>query len=81
MMPIKLPLEQKKELAEQLRDFADRELDLPLGTIGAEALLDHMIAALAPHLYNKGVEDALKLLGQRMLQVEDDLHALKRTIR
>ncbi|OXM17091.1 DUF2164 domain-containing protein [Paenibacillus herberti] len=81
MLPIKLPMEQKRVLIESLLDYANEELSLGIGSIAAEGLLDHMLSQLAPHLYNRGVEDTIHLLEQRMAQVEDDLHALKRPLR
>ncbi|MCM3746902.1 DUF2164 domain-containing protein [Paenibacillus pasadenensis] len=81
MIPIKIPLEQKQIVAESLQDYANHELDLNIGSIAAEGLLDHLITQLAPYLYNKGIEDAISLLSQCMAQAEEDLHSLKRPLR
>ncbi|WP_019424132.1 DUF2164 domain-containing protein [Paenibacillus sp. OSY-SE] len=79
MIPIKLPREQKKELVEQIKSYFD-ERGEAMGDIAAEQTVDDMLAMLGPIIYNQALEDARKLLTERMMNLEDDLYALHKPI-
>ncbi|WII35846.1 DUF2164 domain-containing protein [Paenibacillus thiaminolyticus] len=80
MNPIKLPRERKEHIMEQVKQYFAEERSEELGDIGAEQLIDFMIKELGPHLYNQAVQDARKLLLERMAALEDDLYALERPV-
>ncbi|NGP57223.1 DUF2164 domain-containing protein [Paenibacillus thiaminolyticus] len=80
MNPIKLPRERKEHIMEQVKQYFAEERSEELGDIGAEQLIDFMIKELGPLLYNQAVQDARKLLLERMAALEDDLYALERPV-
>ena len=80
MIPIKLPREQKKELVEQIKSYFEDERGEAMGGIAAEQTVDDMLAMLGPIIYNQALEDARKLLTERMMNLEDDLYALHKPI-
>lgn len=80
MNPIKLPRERKEHIMEQVKQYFAEERAEELGDIGAEQLIDFMIKELGPLLYNQAVQDARKLLLERMAALEDDLYALERPV-
>lgn len=80
MNPIKLPREHKEHIMEQVKHYFAEERSEELGDIGAEQLVDVMIKELGPYLYNQAVQDARKLLLERMAALEDDLYALERPV-
>ncbi|MCY9514669.1 DUF2164 domain-containing protein [Paenibacillus apiarius] len=80
MIPIKLPREQKKQLTEQMKRYFEHERGEAMGDIAAEQTVDDMMALLGPYMYNQALEDARKLITERMMNLEDDLYALHRPL-
>lgn len=78
MINLKLPKEQKTLMIERLQDYFYEERAEELGDLPAELMLDHMIKLIGPLIYNKAVEDTLAVVRDRMVSLEDDLHALKK---
>ncbi len=74
----KLPREKKERMMESVQQYFIQERSEEIGSIAAEALLDHMIKVIGPYIYNQAVQDARKLLHERMLSIEDELYSLER---
>lgn len=80
MIPIQLPREQKDAIKDQIRAYFETERSESIGDLAAEQLLDFMLKELAPYLYNKGVEDAQRLVSERFGSIDDELYALRRPL-
>ncbi|MEC0370594.1 DUF2164 domain-containing protein [Paenibacillus chibensis] len=81
MIPIKLPKEQKLEIASRVQGYFEDERSESIGQLGAEQLIDFMISELGPYIYNKAIEDARAFITEKMAQIDDDLYALEKPLR
>ncbi|WP_338788572.1 DUF2164 domain-containing protein [Metabacillus sp. FJAT-53654] len=79
-MFIKLPKETKDGIKEEIISFFYEERDEEIGEIAAEAFLDFCLEKLGPYFYNEGVQDAIKIINERNMNAEEDLHSLKRNV-
>jgi len=77
-MWIKLPREQKQQIIDTVQHYFATERDESLGSVAAEGIVDFFIEALGPLLYNQGVNDARRVVAERVAAVEDELYALER---
>lgn len=77
MFKLKLPRDRKERLIESVQAFYEEEHGERLGSIAAERLLDHVIAAAGPVIYNQAVSDARAMLTDRFAAMEDELYALE----
>jgi uncharacterized protein (DUF2164 family) len=80
MTIVKMPRETKQLLVSGIRGYMETELDKEIGELAGEQLLDFLLGELTPHIYNAAIDDARKLLEERMSGVDDDLYALKRSL-
>lgn len=71
-MPKSLPTdtlltkEQRETAVSDLIDFFATERDEQIGIIAAEEILDAVLQTAGVQLYNKGIDDTLKLFTERM---------------
>ncbi|MGM0875500.1 MAG: DUF2164 domain-containing protein [Bacillota bacterium] len=79
-MYIKLPKETKDGMIEEVKSFFHQERDEEIGEIAAEAFLDFCLEKLGPYFYNEGIQDAIKIINERNMNAEEDLHSLKRPL-
>lgn len=79
-MYIKLSKEAKLGMKEEIISFFYQERDEEIGEIAAEAFLDFCLEKLGPYFYNEGIQDAIKIINERNMNVEEDLHSLKRPV-
>ncbi|MHA6481967.1 DUF2164 domain-containing protein [Paenibacillus sp. strain BS8-2] len=77
---MKLPRETKQQLVSSIQNYMETELDKEIGELAGEQLLDFLLSELTPHLYNAAIDDARKLLEERMASVDDDMYALKKSL-
>jgi uncharacterized protein (DUF2164 family) len=77
---IKLSKEAKDGIKEEIKSFFKIERDEEIGEIAAEAFLDFCLEKIGSYIYNEGVQDAIKLINERHMNTEDDLHSLKRPL-
>jgi uncharacterized protein (DUF2164 family) len=77
-MAIKLPKEQKTEIIKNVQSYFEQERSETIGELGADQLVDFMIKALGPYIYNKAVDDARKLINEKMSQIDDELYTLEK---
>jgi uncharacterized protein (DUF2164 family) len=80
MIPIQLPKEQKDQIIRLVQSYFEEERSETIGGLAAEQLIDFMITQLGPYLYNKAIDDARKMLTQRMVQIDDDLYTLEQPV-
>lgn len=70
-MNIRLSKEEKENALRSIQQFFEEELEVTLGGLQAEWVLDYFSKELAPYAYNQGVADA----GNFMVQRIEDLAA------
>jgi len=80
MIPIKLTRDQKEVLIQGMQDYFEKEGLEAIGNLQAESLLDFFLQEAGPYVYNHAVEDARKIVLERMQAVEDDLYTLQRPV-
>jgi uncharacterized protein (DUF2164 family) len=79
MKPLKLPREEKELLINDLQGHLEMDHSITLGRLAAEQLIDYMFQQMTAPIYNKAIEDAGKVLMERMSSLEEDLYAMKIT--
>ena len=67
-------------LARALRAHLKDELDLEVGGLEAEFLLDFIADRLGPRFYNQGLRDAATALAKRMDVLTEALEELERPV-
>ncbi|TVY11485.1 DUF2164 domain-containing protein [Paenibacillus cremeus] len=78
MIPFKLPKEQKERIIEQVQSYFEEERSESIGNLAAEQIVDFMISALGPVMYNHAIADARKLVGEKWAVMEDELYSLEK---
>ncbi|WDL95116.1 DUF2164 domain-containing protein [Alicyclobacillus sp. ALC3] len=74
----KIPREQKKVLIERVQSYFELERDESIGELAAEHLLDFLITAIGPTLYNQAIRDARKVAMAQMVRVEEEIDLLEK---
>ena len=69
-MAIAFPDEAKKRARASIRQYCAEKLDLDIGDLKADLLLDYFLRELAPTVYNAAVSDAQTWLRDRVADVE-----------
>ena len=78
---IKLSDEQKRQLCAEIRAFYLEERDEEIGMIEERQILDLFCQRLAPIVYNKALDDALRWYKGQMENLEVDYTLLYRDVR
>ncbi|MGE3191373.1 MAG: DUF2164 domain-containing protein [Vicinamibacterales bacterium] len=73
-MSITLDPTRRGALTERLQAFFQDEFDQDLSPFRAEQVLDFMLAALGPSVYNQAVQDARKFIQQRLDDLDGEVH-------
>ena len=68
--------EERKSVIEDLILFFGNERDEKIGIIAAEEVLNFFLMAVGNKLYNKGIDDAKKVLKNRYEELQFDLDDL-----
>lgn len=71
-----LTKEQKKIAIEEIRDYFSVEMDEEIGEIAAENLLEMFLQTIGKDIYNKGIDDSVDFLSERMTSLRIDMEAL-----
>ncbi len=71
---VEVTKEVKKEMIEAIKTYFLNERDEDLGDLAAGFILDFFLEEMAPHIYNQGVYDSYKYMGER---IEDLMGILK----
>lgn len=70
---IRLSPERRTYLIDELKEYFDENFDDPLSTFRAEGLLDFVVGALGPPIYNQGVRDACAAMQEKLLDLEGEV--------
>jgi len=73
-MRIRLSDDRRAEIVESLRSFYLSELDEELSTFRGERILDFMVKALGPPLYNQAVADARAYMAGKLEDLDGELY-------
>ena len=71
---IEVDKEVKTEMITAIKTYFLKERDEDLGDLAASFILDFFLEEMSPHIYNQGVQDSYKYMGER---IEDLLGILK----
>ena len=77
MNGIKISAELRKDLAIQVKSYLSEELDVEIGNMDSEFLIDFLMKTMGPRCYNAGVRDAANAVSERFEQISDDLMVLE----
>ncbi len=80
MKDLKLEKQQKTDMVLALRHYLTHELDVEIGALQVEILVDHLAEVIGPVFYNKGLRDAHEAVLQRMEYAAADIDLLERSI-
>lgn len=72
----RLSEEERRILKDELIQFFENERDEKIGVIAAEELLNFFLLSAGKMLYNKGVNDAKKVIETRTEEIRFDLDDL-----
>lgn len=69
-MPIKLSKETRERLGASIQRYFERELEHEIGTLGAQLLLDYVLAEIGPSVYNQAIMDAQQYFQERTMDLD-----------
>lgn len=73
---INLSEEQKQKLMREIHDFFDSEYGEDIGIIKQSRILDLFLEQLGPMIFNKGLDDAMRMVKQSQENFEADFYTL-----
>lgn len=75
---IELSRDARQAVAARLRTLLSEELDVEVGALQAETLLDGIAQELGAVFYNRALADARAVVAAKAEDIDDALHALDR---
>ena len=79
-MSIELDGKQKSEMTDVLQRYLQDELDVEIGQFDADFLVDFISKKFGAIYYNKGIEDAQKVMERKMLDISDELYEIEQVV-
>ena len=76
--PIELSREARQAAAAGLRKVLIEELEVEVGTMQAEMVLDRLVLDLGPVLYNRALTDARAVIAAKAEDMDEALYGLQR---
>ena len=73
-MAIELDPRRRQQLVARLRSFVLQEFDEDMSDFRAQQLLDFFLSALGPQVYNQAVQDARKVMQQKLDDLDGEVH-------
>lgn len=80
MKPIAFSREETADAVAALQRYFQRELDVELGKLPAEMLLDFLKETLGPRFYNKGLADAQAMVAAKADDLVEAIYTLEQPI-
>jgi uncharacterized protein (DUF2164 family) len=74
---IKLPREQKLEIAVKIQNYLNTEFSEEIGLLPTEIFLDFILKEISPYIYNQAIKDARSIIEQRIILLDEDICALE----
>ena len=69
-MPIELKPETRKQVLASIKRYADEHLDIDMGDLKADGLLEFILQEIGPVIYNTAIADAQSYLHERVIDLE-----------
>lgn len=80
MVDVVIDKQQKLVMVSTTRAFLSDELDLDIGALQAEMLIDRLAEILGPVFYNQGLRDAHDAVRRRMEDAAADIDVLEKHV-
>ncbi|POF28098.1 DUF2164 domain-containing protein [Roseibium marinum] len=80
MTELKLDKDTRTRLASQIQRFLDEELDVEIGNMDADRLIDFLSTSLGARFYNLGLNDAQALFARKADDINDEIYALEQPV-
>lgn len=80
MTELKLEKDARARLASQIQRFLDEELDVEIGNMDADRLIDFLSTSLGARFYNLGLKDAQALFARKADDINDEIYALEQPV-
>ncbi|WP_299816920.1 DUF2164 domain-containing protein [uncultured Roseibium sp.] len=80
MTELKLEKDARARLASQIQRFLDEELDVEIGNMDADRLIDFLSTSLGARFYNLGLNDAQALFARKADDINDEIYALEQPV-
>lgn len=71
-----LSTQERRQAVDALVAAVDEALDVEIGVVAAEALLDAILEQVGPSVYNRGVRDAAARLASAVADLDMDLYRI-----
>lgn len=79
MKPIRFSREEIADIKARLRPYFRDELEMELGDLPAEMLIDFLAREIGPYFYNRGLYDAQAIVSQMSETVSEAIAGLERS--
>ena len=76
--PIDLSREARQAAAASLKSVLSGELDVEIGALQAEIILDRLVLDLGPLIYNRALTDARAVIAAKAEDMDEALYGLQR---
>lgn len=77
-MNIEIPPEKKRQLRNALQSLYSQDFDTSLSDFQADIILDSVIAAAGPAIYNQAVQDVRAYMQSRLDDLDGEVYAVER---
>lgn len=77
---IKFSREEKEQIIPKVKMYLHEELNVEIGNFDAEFLLDFFSEEIGSFFYNRGLNDAIDVLDNRMEEVKESIYVLEKPI-
>lgn len=71
-----LTFEDKQRLLNEIKNYFEQERNEKIGIIASEELLEFFLSDIGKYIYNKALDDAIKLFNDRMGNIESDFYSI-----
>mgnify|MGYP000282656853 FL=1 len=80
MTDLKLDKDARTRLALEIKHYLEGELDIDIGNMDAEILVDFLTPTLGARFYNLGLKDAQALFARKAEDLGDEIYALEKPV-
>lgn len=70
--------EEKEYVIDQVKEYFELERGEVIGDLSADQFVQRMAEEMGPFFYNKGIEDARRMVEQKVMNMDEDLLSLER---
>lgn len=81
MKPITFSREETKAMVGEVQDYLREELDLSVGALPAELLVQFFSERMGAYFYNRGLHDAQALIERRATEMSEAIFELEQPTR